>query len=142
MRSSDVKLNYGTLAILAVFLMIFAKFEWTQPWTAPHIAGVAIFIPSFLLFVLARIQLGRAFSIQAKASTLVTTGLYSRIRNPIYVFSGLMIAGIIIWANDPRYLLIFAVLIPIQIYRSRKEAKVLEEKFGAAYLEYKRKTWF
>jgi protein-S-isoprenylcysteine O-methyltransferase Ste14 len=30
----------------------------------------------------------------------------------------------------------------LQIYRSGKEAKVLEEKFGAAYPEYKRKTWF
>jgi protein-S-isoprenylcysteine O-methyltransferase Ste14 len=30
----------------------------------------------------------------------------------------------------------------MQIHRSRKEAKVLEEKFGAAYLEYKQKTWF
>jgi protein-S-isoprenylcysteine O-methyltransferase Ste14 len=137
-----VKLNYGTLVFLAVFVLIFVFIAWKQPWTAPHIAGVAIFIPSFVLFVLARIQLGRAFSIQAKASTLVTTGLYSRIRNPIYVFGSLMIAGIIIWANKPWLLLIFAVIIPMQIYRSRKEAKVLEGEFGAAYLEYKRKTWF
>ena len=137
-----MKLNYGTLVFLAVFVLIFAFIAWEQPWTAPHIAGVAIFIPSFVLFVLARIQLGRAFSIQAKATTLVTTGLYAHIRNPIYVFGSLMIAGIIIWANDLWFLLIFAVLIPIQIYRSRNEAKVLEEKFGAVYLEYKQKTWF
>jgi protein-S-isoprenylcysteine O-methyltransferase Ste14 len=137
-----VKLNYGTLVFLAVVVVIFAFVAWEQPWTAPHIAGVAILIPSFVLFVLARIQLGRAFSIQAKATTLVTTGLYSRIRNPIYVFGSLMIAGIIIWANRPWFLLIFAVIIPMQILRSRKEAKVLEGKFGAAYLEYKRKTWF
>lgn len=137
-----MKLNYGTLVFLAVVVVIFAFVAWEQPWTAPHIAGVAILIPSFVLFVLARIQLGRAFSIQAKATTLVTTGLYSRIRNPIYVFGSLMIAGIIIWANRPWFLLIFAVIIPMQILRSRKEAKVLEGKFGAAYLEYKRKTWF
>jgi protein-S-isoprenylcysteine O-methyltransferase Ste14 len=36
----------------------------------------------------------------------------------------------------------FAVLIPLQIYRTRKEEQVLAEKFGDAYLEYKRKTWF
>jgi protein-S-isoprenylcysteine O-methyltransferase Ste14 len=137
-----VKLNYGTLIFLSVFVLIFAFIAWEQPWTAPHIAGVILFIPSFVLFALARIQLGRAFSIQAKATTLVTTGLYSRIRNPIYVFGSLMIAGIIFWANRPWFLLIFAVIIPMQILRGRKEAKVLEEKFGAAYLEYKRKTWF
>ena len=137
-----MKLNYAPLAILAVVVLVFAFFAWEQPWTAPHIAGVVIVIPAFVLFALARIQLGRAFSIQAKATTLVTTGIYSRIRNPIYVFGSLMAVGIIIWVNDPRLLLIFAVIIPMQIYRSRKEEQVLEKKFGAAYLEYKRKTWF
>ena len=29
-----------------------------------------------------------------------------------------------------------------QVVRSRKEERVLTEKFGAAYLEYKQKTWF
>ena len=38
--------------------------------------------------------------------------------------------------------LFLAVLIPLQIVRSRKEERVLTEKFGAEYLEYKRKTWF
>ncbi len=66
---------------------------WGPPWTVARIAGLAIAIPCFLLLALARVQLGRAFSVQAKASTLVTSGLYSRIRNPIYVFGGLAIAG-------------------------------------------------
>jgi protein-S-isoprenylcysteine O-methyltransferase Ste14 len=137
-----LKLNYVTLALLIVVVLIFVNVAWGLPWTAPRIAGLAIVIPSFLLFALVRIQLGQAFSVRARATTLVTTGLYSRIRNPIYVFGSLMIAGIIIWANRPWLLLIFAVIIPLQIYRSRKEAQVLEEKFGAAYLEYKQKTWF
>lgn len=137
-----MKLNYGTLALATVFVLVFIKFTWELPWTVPRIAGLAIAIPAFLLFVLARIQLGRAFSVRAKASTLVTTGLYSRIRNPIYVFGGLMIAGIMIWADRPWLLLGFAVLIPLQVYRSRKEGRVLEEKFGASYLDYKRQTWF
>ena len=64
-----------------------------------RIAGIAIAVPSFRLFVLARIQLGQAFSVQAKASTLVTTGLYSRIRNPIYVFGALMFVGVIVWTG-------------------------------------------
>ena len=83
-----------------------------------------------------------AFSARAKASKLVTTGLYSRVRNPIYVFGALTIAGVIIWTNRPWLLLVFAVLVPLQVYRSRKESLVLKEKFGAAYLEYKQKTWF
>jgi protein-S-isoprenylcysteine O-methyltransferase Ste14 len=137
-----VKLNYGTLVFLAVVVLVFLIFAWQLPWTAPRIAGVAIAVPSFLLFAIARIQLGKAFSIQAKATTLVTTGLYSRILNPIYVFGSLMIAGVLLWSGRPWFLLIFAVVIPMQILRSRKEAKALEEKFGPAYQEYKQKTWF
>jgi protein-S-isoprenylcysteine O-methyltransferase Ste14 len=138
-----VKLNIGTVAfavLIAVFL--FVRYAWGQPWTPWRIAGFAIAVPAFLLFVLARIQLGRAFSVQAKASTLVTTGIYARIRNPIYVFGGLMIAGVIIWAHRPWWLLIFVFLIPVQLIRVRKEEQVLEAKFGDVYLEYKRKTWF
>lgn len=107
-----------------------------------RIAGLCILIPSFLLFVIARMQLGQAFSVQARASTLVTTGIYSRIRNPIYVFGSLSIAGFFLAANPPSWLLCLAVLVPLQVYRSRVEARVLEEKFGEAYVEYKRHTWF
>ena len=137
-----MKLNYGTLAVVAVFALIFLVHAWGLPWTIPRIVGFAIAVPSFLLLVLARIQLGRAFSVQAKASVLVTTGLYSRIRNPIYVSGGLTIAGIIVWTDKPWLLLFFVVLIPLQIYRARKEEHVLAKKFGAFYEDYKRQTWF
>jgi protein-S-isoprenylcysteine O-methyltransferase Ste14 len=137
-----LKLNYATLALVTVAVLAFLLQALRFPMTAPRIVGLAIAIPSFMLFVLARIQLGRAFSVQPKASLLVTTGLYSRIRNPIYLFGGLMIAGIIVWADRPLFLLIFAVLIPLQIYRIRKEERVLLEKFGTVYLEYKKQTWF
>ena len=137
-----MKLNYITLALVAVFLPIFAGQFWGPPWTVARIAGLAVALLSFLLLVLARIQLGRAFSVRAKATTLVTTGIYSRIRNPIYVFGGLMLAGFILWVNKPRLLLCFIILIPMQVYRIRKEERVLTEKFGSAYLDYKRQTWF
>lgn len=137
-----MKLNYGTLALIVVVVLVFLSQAWRLPWTVPRIVGLSIAIPSFLLFILARVQLGQAFSVQAKASTLVTTGLYSRIRNPIYTFGGLMIAGVIVWTGRPMLLLVFAVLIPLQVYRVRKEERVLEEKFGSAYRDYKRRTWF
>jgi protein-S-isoprenylcysteine O-methyltransferase Ste14 len=137
-----LKLNIVTLAVVVVFVPFLVVYFWGPPWTALRIAGVAIAIPACLLLALARVQLGRAFSVQAKASTLVTSGLYSRIRNPIYVFGGLAIAGLFLWVNQPRLLLLFVVLIPMQVWRSRVEARVLEEKFGAEYLEYKKRTWF
>ena len=137
-----MKLNLVSLVVLIIGLSLFGMHAAHLPWTAWRIAGIAIAAPAFLLFLAARIELGRAFSVQAKATTLVTTGVYSRIRNPIYFFGGLLILGVIIWTGRPWLLLIFAVLIPLQVARSRKEERVLTEKFGAVYLEYKQKTWF
>jgi protein-S-isoprenylcysteine O-methyltransferase Ste14 len=42
----------------------------------------------------------------------------------------------------PLLLLLFVILIPIQVARARAEEKVLEEKFGAEYADYKRSTLF
>lgn len=137
-----MKINIATLAVLVFAAIVFALNTTHLAWTPWHIAGLAIAAPALLLLVVARLQLGRAFSIEAKASVLVTHGLYSKIRNPIYVFGALMILGLIIFSAQLWFLLVFAALIPMQVVRSRRESRVLEEKFGAAYLEYKRRTWF
>jgi protein-S-isoprenylcysteine O-methyltransferase Ste14 len=137
-----MKLNIATLAVIVIAAVLFGMHAREVAWTPLRIAGAAIAAPAFLLFILARFQLGRSFSVEAKATTLVTTGLYSRIRNPIYVFGGLMIAGVILWTQKPWFLLCFLILTPMQIYRSRKEEQVLAEKFGAVYQDYKRQTWF
>ena len=137
-----MKLNVATLAVFIFALFLFASYSMNLAWTPLRIAGVAIALPAFILFCIARLQLGRSFSIEAKATKLVTTGVYSKIRNPIYVFGALMIFGMIIWAGQPLLLLFYVILIPMQIIRARKESQVLEAKFGDAYLEYKKKTWF
>lgn len=137
-----MKLNIVTLVVIVVALFLFATYAMNLSWTPTRIAGVAIALPAFILFCIARMQLGRSFSIEAKATELVTTGLYSKIRNPIYVFGAIMTLGVIIWAGQPLLLLFYVVLIPMQIIRARKESQVLEAKFGDAYLEYKKKTWF
>jgi protein-S-isoprenylcysteine O-methyltransferase Ste14 len=112
------------------------------PWTPLRIAGLIIAIPSFVLLTLARIQLGNAFSITPQAKRLVTTGIYSHIRNPIYVFSALGITGLLLFLNLPYLLLLLFVLIPLQIFRARREAQVLEERFGDEYRRYRAAKWF
>ena len=54
-----------------------------------------------------------------------------------------MLTGILIALQRP-YALFFLllVLIPVQIVRARKEAKVLEAKLGEEYRAYRAKTWF
>jgi protein-S-isoprenylcysteine O-methyltransferase Ste14 len=137
-----VKTNLTTLAMALAAIVWCVVQVWGQPWTPMRIVGAVIELPSVALLILARIQLGGSFSVTAKAQTLVTHGLYSRIRNPIYVFGGLTIAGVFLFFRLPKYLWLLVALIPLQIYRARKEEQVLAAKFGDEYRAYKARTWF
>ena len=137
-----MKLNVLTLVIALLGLSFLGIHYASNPWTTTRIVGVVIGLPSLALLVLARIELGGSFSVRPKAQTLVTHGLYSRIRNPIYVFGGLGIAGLLLYINQPRALWLFVAMIPLQIYRARQEEKVLEARFGDEYQQYKSRRWF
>ncbi|MFI5118112.1 MAG: methyltransferase, partial [Terriglobales bacterium] len=58
-----------------------------------HWIGAAISVPALVWWMLARYQLGESFAVRAEAKKLVTHGLYSKIRNPIYIFGGLAFLG-------------------------------------------------
>jgi protein-S-isoprenylcysteine O-methyltransferase Ste14 len=113
-----------------------------EPWGPMRIAGACMIVFGFVMWAMARFQLGKAFSVKAQASVLVTRGIYSRIRNPIYVFGSIMIAGMLLFFLKPIGLLLFLALIPMQVVRARKESAVLEAAFGDEYRAYKRQTWF
>jgi protein-S-isoprenylcysteine O-methyltransferase Ste14 len=118
---------------------------WRQPpaaWTGLRIFGMALLIVGFVLWTIAHFQLGASFTAKAEARRLVTRGLYSKIRNPIYVFGSFVIAGGILVFGKPVWLLIFVLLIPVQIWRAKKESAVLEAAFGDEYRNYRAGTWF
>jgi protein-S-isoprenylcysteine O-methyltransferase Ste14 len=107
-----------------------------------RIAGLVLVAFGLLMLTIARIQLGNAFSVTPQARMLVTHGIYSRVRHPVYVFSAIAIAGLVLYLRQPIFLLLLLVLIPVQIARAREEERVLDRHFGGAYAEYKRTTWF
>ena len=104
--------------------------------------GLALSVIGLACVILSRYTLGQSFSIRPKARALVTTGIYSRIRNPIYVSGEIFLLGLIIMLRYYWLLAVLLLIIPIQFLRARSEARVLEEKFGEEYREYRRKTWF
>jgi protein-S-isoprenylcysteine O-methyltransferase Ste14 len=111
-------------------------------WDANTVIGIVLLVFGVAMVTLARLQLGNSFSVRPQAKALVKSGIYSRVRNPIYVFSAIAIAGGILYAERPMLLLVFVVLIPMQIIRARAEERVLEERFGQEYRDYKKGTWF
>ena len=131
------------MAQLCVGVIILAVIIFgPRPWNWAHWLGLAISAPALVLLFVARLQLGGSFSITPQARQLVTHGLYSKIRNPIYFFGEIMIAGFFVAIHRPLLLVVLAIVTPIQVVRARKESKVLEEKFGDEYRQYKQRTWF
>jgi protein-S-isoprenylcysteine O-methyltransferase Ste14 len=118
---------------------------WQRPpaaWTALPVTGLCLLIVGSILWTVARFQLGASFTVKAEARQLVTRGLYSKIRNPIYVFGSMVMAGGILVFAKPVWLLIFLLVIPLQIWRTGKESAVLEAAFGEQYRKYRAGTWF
>jgi protein-S-isoprenylcysteine O-methyltransferase Ste14 len=118
-------------------------FIFTRPtgWDLQRGIGTALLFIGILGIAIARYQLGRSFAVRAEAHQLVTRGIYSKIRNPIYVFGTVMIAGFVLIINKPVGWLFVLVVVILQIGRAHREARVLEAAFGDAYREYRRKTW-
>ena len=128
--------------IVGVCVLLWIAATMPGPWDLQRDAGTALVIAAVSGIAVARYQLGRSFSIRAEAHQLVTRGIYSKIRNPIYVFATLMIAGFVLIIHRPMgWLFVFAIAL-LQTLRAHREARVLEAAFGEAYREYRRKTWF
>ena len=54
-----------------------------------------------------------------------------------------LFAGMALYLTLPWWVLAVLLLVVfMQVWRARNEARVLEAKFGDAYREYRRKTWF
>jgi len=113
-----------------------------QRFGALEVAGLVLAIAGIGLVTMARLQLGNSFSVTPQARHLVTTGLYSRMRNPIYVFSAIGLSGLAVYFDRPVLLLGLVILVPVQLARAKAEERVLTEKFGDEYLRYKATTWF
>ena len=135
---------YAFAATQIVIACALLWFIFTTPgkWDLQREMGAALMLIGLGGIAVARVQLGRSFAVRAEAHQLVTRGLYSKIRNPIYVFGTVMIAGFLLILHQPIGWLFFLVMIVVQMLRARREARVLEAAFGDAYRDYRRQTWF
>ena len=125
-----------------IFCLVFGFAFFHKTKTMHFNLGIAIALISFGFWILSRIHLGTNFTVSAKAKKLVTNGMYSKIRNPIYVFSLLSFTGALIAIGEPKLFLFLLPFVVMEIIRASKEQKVLYEAFGEEYHEYRKKTWF
>jgi protein-S-isoprenylcysteine O-methyltransferase Ste14 len=141
---SEPKSRVSLPFLLGDFLFYLALFVAAVIWRrdARCILGSLVAVPCFVLWLVAKLQLGSSFTPKAEARALVTQGLYSTIRHPIYFFASLALLGTAICLRSVLFNTYLIVTIAVQLWRIRRENRVLRQRFGQEYLDYRRRTWF
>ena len=98
--------------------------------------GVVILAVSFLTFGKAKTTIDPVDP--ARASALVTNGIFSWSRNPMYIGFLLILSGWFVWLGSitPAIAIVFYLVYTAKFQISREEAALIE-KFGDSYLRYK-----
>jgi protein-S-isoprenylcysteine O-methyltransferase Ste14 len=124
----------GTFVMMSVALV-------PQGDIGPVMLSIATFliVVGTLLSIHCLRQLGRSFSIAPTARKLVTGGVYSVVRHPLYAAELIAIAGVVMSIGNPLAAAIGALWLFLQIARAHYEERVLTETFPE-YADYTRRV--
>ncbi len=148
--SPTEKILLGLLTVAGIiFPLIYSVTNWLDfaDYSLPTWMGwLGVFFLACNLFIFARahqdLKSNWSPSVQIfEGHHLVTNGIYSTIRHPMYA-SGFLtgIAQILLlqnWLAGPIYLIVF---IPFYLLRVQAEEKMMLDTFGDQYREYRDKT--
>ena len=130
--------SYLALVIGAALAIITERFQ--LPLT---IAGFGVILVSIVINLLARQELARNWSPLAGTSaeqSLIKSGIYARIRHPIYTSGILLSLGLALVTSSLGGLALFILAVIAFVVRINAEEKALLAKFGVEYQEYAKKT--
>ena len=128
---------------VAVYLVLLALAAWFGPHgAAVWYVGLCLSLAAAPLWLAAKWQLGEAFSVRPEARRLVTGGLYSKLRHPIYVFGTVAFLGAVLAMLGWSALVVWVVVALVQFRRVGREDRVLAQAFGPEYAAYRDATWF
>jgi protein-S-isoprenylcysteine O-methyltransferase Ste14 len=133
---------FGVPFLAAIGLQWGRPLSFPRGWLTPAflLGGVAFIIAGVVLVVLARrefAQRGQPTDPGRPTSRVVTTGVFSISRNPIYLGAACLLLGIALVANLPWVVvLLLLALVACHYILIAPEEKYLAAKFGEEYLAY------
>ncbi len=136
----------GQLILLGIFLVVWVNDTFFLHWST----FLSVLIPLYLRMAFLGLALLLTFllvrsahfvvSEKERPNYVVDTGAFHYVRHPLYLGSLVAYLGVAISSMS---LFSLALLIPIFVfynYIATYEEKLLEEKFGTAYQDYKKRT--
>lgn len=133
------KLAYRLLGLTSIAGLAYAATTMEQRTRIT--ITVIVGLMSFALMVISRRQLGKAFAVMPEAKALVTTGLYSKIQHPMYVFLDLFLVCVVVAIDSPILMLVVPIVVALQMIQAHREEKVLLAAFGSRYTAYESGVW-
>src|SRR5450756_2063697 len=91
-----------------------------------NLLAVAAGVSASILGALTLSFLGRSFSVVPEARHLITSGPYSIVRHPLYLFELLGVVGILLQVRSLAGVMLLASIVALQIARARWEEAVLD----------------
>jgi protein-S-isoprenylcysteine O-methyltransferase Ste14 len=133
----------GLANSMGILFVIFIRMPISTSWLLPY-SGLGLIIIGMVIRFAAIISLGRFFTVDVtirQDHRIKKDGIYSLIRHPSYLGSILSFIGFGLSLNN--WLSLPVIVIPVtmaMLYRIRIEEKVLLDRFGQEYAEYKNDT--
>lgn len=142
--TSEHKWNHiGQLSFILVFsialildLLLFHVSIWLQdiiPLVLRIIVAIAILILSYYLI---QSSTKSIFNQEMNEPKIIKSGIYSRVRHPIYLAPVLMYLSIIILSLSLISFVIWILIIIFYYHMAKYEERLLIEKFGREYKDY------
>ena len=108
------------------------------------ISGLIIFVSFHTARLVCVKKMGQSYSqliTPGKEATLITSGIFSIIRHPLYFFYVFELTGLLLIKFNLIAMVAVVMDIIITLLRIRHEERLLIEKYGNAYITYREKTW-
>jgi protein-S-isoprenylcysteine O-methyltransferase Ste14 len=126
-------------ALLATYLPLGVFEAPTLVVVLMSLAGGVFLLPAILSFLKHKTTVNPQSPDQT--TTLVTNGIYSITRNPMYVGMLLVLIAFVVWLGAPSaFLAVGAFFLSIGRFQIRAEERFLGQNFGKNYEDYTKRT--
>lgn len=128
--------------MLIVFISIFTPNQFAAGMFLKSF-GFFLILVGLFLWVMGEVALGGKFNPFFEPRNLITTGIYSKTRHPIYIGLFFLCLGLnLLTGSVGGLIMTLFVLLPILLFTRVSEEVKLMKRFGERYLRYKRETLF